>query len=249
MAAVRVELQGLAEKEEKGMQRQTTRARIAMFLIMFTTPLGSPLYFLGTLFYQLCLVSGKLTIKACVVTYIALVFFAVAWIPWVNFALYLKTRHDTTGDTETAVNGIAPIVGLYIFCAWGFVVAFRHFSIADSYEHEYDRASIRHLKGVALDPPVVVDGETRDSREILTNAFTLYRYLKGDSPPYQTFVTFDCNSTHDLCFRTHVVISFTILLSIYLSVSFNRPHFASKRGQYDFTSSHWFSLPLGCGCF
>lgn len=225
--SLRVGLQGIAEKEERGMQRQTTMARLAMFLTMVTLPLFSPIYFAATLFYQTCLVSGRLSVRARVVTFIALVFFAVAGIPWVNFLLYLnrpmrgsasmtpepESRAPPTplpssqapptpaaptprdygdDDTEMRVDGVAPVVGLYIFCAWGFVVAFRHFSIADSYEPEYDRASIRHLKSVRLDPPVRLPGDegvdsndfTGDRSGDITTAFELYRHLKGDNPPY-----------------------------------------------------------------
>lgn len=137
-------------------QSQGLFARLAWVLMLLCTPFGSPIIFCYLLVYQFCLVGAEnLSVQAKGVTAVAAIFFAIAWVPVVSVILYC-VGHDH--DQNDFVNAFAPLGALSIFCLWGSVVAFRHFSIRDSYEPETERSAVKRLKDIAIEPPLVVRG-------------------------------------------------------------------------------------------
>lgn len=176
-------------------QRQGLRARAAWVLMIVSTPIFSPLLLVYLIIYQFCLVGvDKLSPQAKAVTAVAAIFFGIAWIPVVGVVLFLL---DPTDDTNDRANALAPIGAFSIFCIWGSVVAFRHFSISDSYEPERERSNVKRLESLVIDPPLLVT-ESRHIPEAMksadgpvaarkagglveiTNALQLYQVLKGD---------------------------------------------------------------------
>lgn len=201
---------GNEDKEQQGMQRQSFLAKAFMFLVVITLPLLSPFYLVALLFYQFCLVE-HLNAANKAATFIVGVFLSVAWIPYANLIIYYNgvTKHCI----NNAVNALLPLGLFYTFCTWGVLSGIKHFSIADSYEHEQDRSHLRHLKRVELVPPIklrddagggqqtggqykqssttrMLDGEGNGGGAEITTAFDLYWMLKGTKAPYagQAFV-------------------------------------------------------------
>lgn len=143
---------------EGGSQEQTQgrKARLAWFLMILTTPVLSPILLIYLLIYQFCLVGvRRLSAQAKAVTAVLAIFFAIAWVPVVTTTLYFLDASHQEGNVD-AVNAFAPPATFFIFCFWGSVVAFRHFSISDSYEPETERSNVRRLKDIEVDPPLLV---------------------------------------------------------------------------------------------
>jgi hypothetical protein len=173
----------LDRKANSGTQEQRIPARILWTVMIITTPALSPIYLPLLLIYQFCLVGReRLSTQAIAVTAVLAILFSISWIPVVNLALLpsalqgLKRLNASSVDvTNTQVNAITPLVVFVVFCVWGSFVAFKHFSLADSYEADEERASVRILAEIALDHPLAVRGEEKP----ITTALDLYRHLKG----------------------------------------------------------------------
>lgn len=170
-----------SEAENVPRRTQSTRAGVLWALLVLFAPALSPFYFLFMLFYQFCLVEGALSFLAKGVTWISSVFFGVAWIPWLNAVIYFLMKERPTNEQELQalqINAFGPIIAFYVFAAWGSIIAFRHFSIADSFEAEEDRQTVRHMKSFLLEPPITIYcGDATPL--VLKDAFDLYHHLKG----------------------------------------------------------------------
>ena len=195
---MRVDGRSENQREAQALHTQGIRAKITMFALVVSAPILSPFYLFGITCYQCCLVE-KLTTRAKTISLIAAVFFSVAWIPYLNVIIYFtmltpeqRDGHGSSSDASAAraydgvgiehkINAFTPLALFYIFCVWGLVVAFRHFSIADSYEDVKDRQQLRHLKTIELTRTAA--DQTTLPEEIHT-AFDLYWYLKGNEPPH-----------------------------------------------------------------
>lgn len=137
-------------------QTQGRKARLAWFLMILTTPVLSPILLIYLLIYQFCLVGvRRLSAQAKAVTAVLAIFFAIAWVPVVTCTLYFLDASEDEGSVDV-VNAFAPPAAFFIFCFWGSVVAFRHFSISDSYEPETERSNVRRLREIEVDPPLLV---------------------------------------------------------------------------------------------
>ena len=137
-------------------QSQGLFARVAWVIMLLITPFGSPVIFCYLLIYQFCLVGvDNLSVQAKGVTAVAAIFFAIAWVPVVSVILYCIGKDH---DQNDFVNAFTPLGALSVFCIWGSVVAFRHFSIRDSYEPEQERSAVKRLKEVVIEPALVVRG-------------------------------------------------------------------------------------------
>ena len=173
----------LDRKANSGTQEQRIPARILWTIMIVTAPALSPIYLLLLLIYQFCLVGReRLSTQAIAVTAVMAILFAISWIPVANLALLpsalegLRELNATNEDiTNTQVNAVTPLVVFVVFCVWGSFVAFKHFSLADSYEPDEERASVRVLADIVLDQPLAVGSE---GTWILT-ALDLYKHLKG----------------------------------------------------------------------
>ncbi|CUG94085.1 GPI-anchored surface protein, putative [Bodo saltans] len=137
-------------------QTQGRKARLAWFVMILTTPVLSPFLLIYLLIYQFCLVGvRRLSAQAKAVTAVLAIFLSIAWVPVLTSTLYFLEASHREGSVD-AVNAFAPPATFFIFCAWGSVVAFRHFSISDSYEPETERSNVRRLKDIEVDPPLLV---------------------------------------------------------------------------------------------
>ena len=178
----------LDRKANSGTQEQRISARIAWVVLILSTPFLSPIYLPLLLIYQFCLVGHeRLSKQAIAVTAVLAILLGIAWIPIINVALLspaldgLHSMNAThTQIIETQVNAITPLVVYVIFMCWASFVAFKHFSLADSYEPDEERSSVRMLADITLDDPLF-RCEMRDAKPIAT-ALDLYQHLKGPMP-------------------------------------------------------------------
>ena len=129
-----------------------------LFILGFAAQALSPLFLAATLFYQFCLISGRLSTSARTATFFACNFFAIAWIPFVTVSLWLVDDHSEWGPTDgdvykiRTINGLLPAFVLVVFYLMGGIIAYRHTRLEDAYEEENARHHIVALKEYPLDP-------------------------------------------------------------------------------------------------
>jgi hypothetical protein len=147
----------LSAPPEGGNASSLSKVQIGLFFFVgfFLLPL-SPIWFVVSAFYQLCLVQGTLSSHTRVITAIVCCFFAVAWIPFVNVIVYFQLPSNVQEQVPVRINGLTPLALLVIFYTWGSVIGYRYYTIPSSYEQSRDRASVLKLKKAEINPPLRV---------------------------------------------------------------------------------------------
>jgi hypothetical protein len=169
-----------------------TRSQIAkgmlLWVLLFVSLPFSPIHLIGTLIYQFGCVHGTLSPTSRVATFVVCVFLAIAWIPFVNFGYYLNFDFAHRNDKGVQLDGVVPLGTLAVFYIWGSVVAFRIYSIDDSYEEEKDRRNVQRLCAFPLNPPIIFLSEQHGDETEVLDAYELYMALKRENPANATTI-------------------------------------------------------------
>ena len=175
-------------------QRVDVVARIGWIVgILLVTPVFSFFLLVYLIVHQIGLVGcDKLGTTTKAVSIVVGIFLMIAWIPGFTLGFYSLAAYEActmTPQTDAAqelciqnrINAFAPISAWTVFCIWGTWVAFRHFSIKDSYEPEGERSRVRRLKEMSVDIEVRpgLRGDPSAQPGHITTAFELYTFLKG----------------------------------------------------------------------
>jgi hypothetical protein len=160
---------------------------------LLVTPVFSFFLLVYLIVHQIGLVGcDKLGTTTKAVSIVVGIFLMIAWIPGFTLGFYSLAAYEActmTPQTDAAqelciqnrINAFAPISAWTVFCIWGTWVAFRHFSIKDSYEPEGERSRVRRLKEMSVDIEVRpgLRGDPSAQPGHITTAFELYTFLKG----------------------------------------------------------------------